>query len=292
MSSRPGFGGVGEEHEWIEEMKAIKVSRGSDRRRVASLRGKRIAVTRPPAQAAALVEGLGALGAEALSFPTIRIADPAEPEPLRRSVKDLDGYDWVVFTSANGVARFWQQLRTLRNTDVLPAHIAVAAIGPATAAALEERGARPRLVPGEYVAEAVAEALLNYQDVSGRRILLPRAAGARSVLPDRLRAAGAAVDEVTAYESLPDESGIAGLRAALGRGEIDMVTFTAASTVRHYVSRAGAGFGGASVAAIGPITAEAASALGVRVDVVAKVYTVRGLVDAICEFFEGEEVGD
>ncbi|UCF21400.1 MAG: uroporphyrinogen-III synthase [Gemmatimonadota bacterium] len=263
----------------------------SDRPGGTPLRGKRIAVTRPAGQAASLIDGLRALGAEAVDFPTIRIADPAESGPLRRAIERLAEYDWIVFTSANGVARFWQELRALRDTSQLPSHIAVAAIGPATAAAVEERGARPRLVPEEYVAEAVAEALREVQELAGRRVLLPRAAGARRVLPDRLRAAGAEVDEVVAYESLPDMEGIASLRAALARGELDMVTFTAASTVRHYVDRAGADMGRASVAAIGPITADAARAAGVRVDVVAETYTVSGLVTAICDYFAEEEVG-
>ncbi len=273
-------------------MKTSEVSRRSDRRGEAPLRGRRIAVTRPAAQAASLIDGLEALGAEALDFPTIRIADPSESGALREAIDRLTEYDWIVFTSANGVARFWHQLRALRDATELPTGLAVAAIGPATAAALEERGVRPRVVPEEYVAEAVAEALRGFEDLAGRRVLLPRAAGARRVLPERLRAAGAVVDEVEAYESVPDEEGIANLSAALALGELDMVTFTAASTVRHYVDRAGADMGRARVAAIGPITAEAARAVGVRVDVVAEAYTVGGLVAAICDYFAGREVGE
>lgn len=250
------------------------------------LKGLRIAVTRPAAQSQSLIDLLRGLGAEALSYPTIRIADPADPEPLRRAVENLEHYDWIVFTSANGVVRFWQELRAVRGTSVLPDHQRVAAIGPATAEALREREVEPAVMPEEYVAEAVADALAAATDMAGCRVLLPRAAGARRLLATRLRGAGAEVDEVVAYESEPDAEGIAALRVSIDRGELDMVTFTAASTVRHFVEGAGAELGRARVAVIGPITAEAARALGVPVDVEAREYTAHGLVQAICEYFE------
>ncbi len=252
------------------------------------LLGRRIAVTRPPEQAASLAEGLRALGAEPLAFPTIRIADPADPAPLRSAVAALESYDWIVFTSANGVARFWRQLRAAGLKEELPNDIRVAAIGPATAEALVARGAHPQVVPEEYVAEAVAEALTQV-DVAGLRVLLPRAAGARQVLPERLRAAGAEVDEVVAYESQPDEESVAALKAEIGRRAIDLVTFTAASTVRSYVELAGNDLGETRVAVIGPITAEAARSLGVQVDTVTQEYTVRRLLEAICDYFAAME---
>ncbi len=249
------------------------------------LLGRRIAVTRPRAQAQRLIDGLRRLGAEPLSHPTIRIAEAADASPLRRAVENLDCYDWIVFTSANGVARFWRVLEAVRSGLGLPEGAKVAAIGPATAEALVGVGVRPELVPEEYVAEAVAEALTDMGDLAGRRVLLPRAAGARKVLPDRLAAAGAMVDEVVAYESVPDAEGIAALRSAIERGEVDMITFTAASTVRHFVDAAGADLGAARVAVIGPITAHAARAAGIHVDVEAREYTVEGLLRAICEHF-------
>lgn len=253
------------------------------------LNGRRIAVTRPGPQAASLIAGLSELGAEVLSCPTIRIAEAADPRPLLRALEGLDGYDWIVFTSANGVDRFWHQLGTHGAGPGLPAGMRVAAIGPATAEALERRGVHPQVVPEEYVAEAVADALTRVGEVDGRRILLPRAAGARQVLPERLRAAGAEVDEVVAYESVPDGDGISALRDGIEKGDVDMVTFTAASTVRHYVDAAGSDFGKARVAVIGPITAQAARAAGVRVDVEAREYTVAGLLRAICDYYESLE---
>ncbi len=258
----------------------------------APLQGLRIAVTRPAAQAEEFIRGLRALGAEAVSYPTIRIQGPSEPAPLRRAVHNLGRFDWIVFTSANGVARFWHELEAAGAAGPWPQHLRAAAIGPATAEALRARGVEAEVVPDEYVAEAVADALIAVHELAGRRVLLPRAAEARKVLPERLRAAGAAVEEVVAYETGPDAEGIAGLRAALDRRELDMVTFTSASTVRQFVSRAGADLGTARVAVIGPVTAAAARAAGVRVDVEAKDYTVEGMLTAIREYFAvGEEAG-
>jgi uroporphyrinogen III methyltransferase/synthase len=249
------------------------------------LAGRRIAVTRPAGQAAALINGLRELGAEPLVCPTIEIVDPPDPGPLRRAAEELESYDWVVFTSANGVDHLWRELEA-RGQEGLPASVRVAAIGPATGEALEARSSRPEIIPEEYVAEAVADALVAFDDLSGRRVLLPRAAGARQVLPQRLRAAGAQVDEIVAYESRADAAGIARLAAALRRGEVDMVTFTASSTVRHFVEQShGTELGRARVAVIGPITARAARSAGVRVDVEAHEYTVKGLLEAISEFY-------
>jgi uroporphyrinogen III methyltransferase/synthase len=251
------------------------------------LEGRRIAVTRPPAQAVALITGLLELGATPIESPTIRIEDPPDPAPLRRAMERLGAYDWIVFTSANGVERFWAELDRSSSAGELPEGIRLAAIGPATAEAVERRGLRLDVVPSEYVAEAVAEALTAADGMAGRRILLPRAAGARQVLPERLRAAGAEVDEIVAYESRPDPEGIEALRAAIESDSVDMVTFTAASTVRHYVEVAGPDMGAARVAVIGPITARAARDAGVRVDAEASEYTVAGLLREISNYFAG-----
>lgn len=254
------------------------------------LAGKRIAVTRPVTQAEALIQGLRTLGAEPISAPTIRIADPTGARPLRRAVHNLSSYDWVLFTSANGVERFWRELSTAGVAE-LPSDLRVAAIGPATAECLEARGVRPRIVPEEYVAEAMADALIAGHELRGRRVLLPRAAGARRVLPERLQAAGAEVDEVIAYEAKPNREGIARLQSAIRAGGVDMVTFTAASTVRHFVDLAGTNLGDARVAVIGPITARAAREAGLSVDAEAKEYTVSGLLQAICAYYASEKEG-
>ncbi len=253
------------------------------------MNGRRIAVTRPEAQVYPLLSGLRELGAQAISYPTIQISDPADLAPLRACIAELELYRWVVFTSVNGVERFWRQLRVAGRDSTLPQGLEVAAIGPATAGALEERKVQARVVPDEYVAEAVADALIADGAIAGSRVLLPRAAGARQVLPERLRAAGAAVDEVVAYESVANREGIKALRKAVEGGEIDMVTFTAASTVRCYVDEVGPSLGSARVAVIGPITAKAARAVGLQVDVEAREYTVPGLLEAIGEYYAGIE---
>jgi len=252
--------------------------------------GKRIVVTRARAQASDFAAELEALGAEVVQFPTIRIVDPPDLEPLRRAAAEADRFDWIVFTSVNGVARFWSALRESgRDTRAL-AGVSLCAIGPATAAAIEMEGARPDLVPERFVAESVVEALENEVDLRGTRVLLARAESARSVLPDSLRDRGAEVVEVAAYRTVPDAEEAEGLRARLREGGIDMVTFTASSTVRNYVDVMGTDVARAEVASIGPITSATARELGLRVDVEAAEFTIPGLVRAILRHY-GEDRG-
>lgn len=249
------------------------------------LAGLSIAITRPVGQAEKLADAVRAHGGTPVLCPTIRVTEGEGRDGLRRALERLKEYQWVVFTSANGVASFWSSLEAAG--AALPAKVRVAAIGPATARALQRRGVEPEVVPDEFVAEAVAETLIQRagKRLAGQRILLPRAAGAREVLPERLRAAGARVEVVAAYESVPDPEGIERLRGLLAREELDVVTFTAASTVRSFVESAGSYMGRAVVAAIGPITAAAARELGVGVDVVADRYTIEGLVAALCDYY-------
>lgn len=255
------------------------------------LAGKRVVVTRPERQAAGMIAALGALGAEPVEFPAIRIVEPADAQPLARAAREAERYDWVVFTSVNGVERFWAELeRQGRDGDVLSA-ARFACIGPATADALRRRGYEPAVVPDEYVAEGLVEAMLDAAgdperaDLSGVSILLPRAAGAREVLPRRLAEAGAEVLEVEAYRAAPDLRGAEALRRRLDAGEIDVVTFTSSSTVESFVDALGADAGGALVAAIGPITAGTAEELGLTVAVVADEHTVAGLIGALVEHY-------
>ena len=248
-------------------------------------------MTRPAARAGELLRRLRELGAQAVSCPTIRIVDPAESRPLRRAVRKLEEFDWVVLTSVEGVERLFAEMRNVGREDKFPEHVRTAAIGPATAAALERYGASPSVVPDRYVAEAIAEALIKSSDIRGARILLPRAAGARRALPDQLIAAGAEVEEVTAYKAEPDLRGIVSLRALIERGDIDMITFTSASTVQGLARVCGPDLGAARVVAIGPITAAAARAVGVRVDAEAGEYSVSGLVLAICDYYSERRSG-
>lgn len=286
------------------------------------LSGLRIVVTRPPAQADAFARRLRELGGEPVACPTIRIAPPENASPLRRAARNVRGYGRVVFTSVNGVDRFAEALEREATApeEALAAGARVAAIGPSTAERVEARfGVEPDVVPDEYRAEALVVAIRRDaadassstassstgasataavgidisagdggRELEGQRILLPRAAEARTVLPERLEAAGADVDEVSAYRAVPpDEEELAPVGEQLRAGEIDWVTFTASSTVRNFVSLLGTDLGGARVAAIGPITAGTARDLGLTVDVVADEYTIPGLVGALVDARSG-----
>jgi uroporphyrinogen III methyltransferase/synthase len=256
------------------------------------LLGRRVLVTRPRPQASGLAARLEDLGAEVVVFPTIAIGPPPDPAALDRAVVEAGKYAWIVFTSANGVRVFFERMAALSRDVRELARARIAAIGPETAAALEQRLVRPAIVPEEYRAEGLLEAL-GAVDLDGRRILLPRAAGARAILPDTLRARGALVDEVVAYAAVrPADADVEGLRAALAAGEIDAVTFTSSSTVENF----GALLGSTAlvaiareprplVACIGPVTAATAARLGLRVDVVPSTYTVPALTQALMARF-------
>ncbi len=265
----------------------------------ASLSEKRILVTRSHAQAASLCDRLAALGAHAISFPTIKIAPPESYAALDRAVAALADYHWVIFTSVNGVAAFWSRLQAAGAQ--FPAAVRCAAIGPATAGALASRGVRAEFIPEEYVAEGVVAGL---GDLQGQRVLLPRADIARRALADELSQRGAIVTEVTAYRTLTAEPDPVGL--AEWRRGVDVIVFTSSSTVRGFLALVSGGpptgvaagaqlteragppapsLGRAAVACIGPITAATAREAGLPVDVVAKEYTTDGVVAALVEYF-------
>jgi uroporphyrinogen III methyltransferase/synthase len=248
--------------------------------------GRRIVVTRARHQAAALAERLEASAAEVLELPAIRI----DRLPVAASVfDDAATRDFLVLTSVNGVESFFGQFlaagRDLREL----AGVKIAAIGPATRAAVEARGLRVAVEPSEYRAEALLEAL---GDVRGRRILLARAEVAREVLPDTLRERGAIVDVVPLYRtSFPDAGG--GVDAVTALGAFDMATFTSSSTVTGFDRLAGGRarelLEGRFVAAIGPITAKTLADLGIRVDVMPSDYTIDALASAIEAFFANRQ---
>jgi uroporphyrinogen III methyltransferase/synthase len=256
----------------------------------APLSGRRIVVTRAKEQAQDLGDALTARGAEVILAPTIRIeALPAsELGALRSALSSVGSYRWVVFTSQNTVRVVFDRLSGWGLDAGTLGSAAVAAIGPATAAALTERGVTPALIPSRFVAEAVVEALAERGDLRGARVLLPRAREARDALPEGLRAHGAAVDVVPVYQTVTEEGDGHGLAADLLSGRIDAVTFTSSSTVRHFMDLVGpeaATCGRFAAAVIGPVTAETARELGLPVSVEAREYTVPGLVDALVRHF-------
>lgn len=254
---------------------------------MSSLNGKRVLVTRPKAQAEGFVERLAEVGAVAVVFPTIEIAPPEDTRALDRAISQLEVYAWVIFTSVNGVAAFWERAAALGKEAAAQENMRAAAIGPATAQALAMYGVEAEFVPGEYVAEAILAGLAKLGDVSGKRILLPRAEIARKALFDGLVREGAFPEEIAVYRTLPGKPD-AQAWAELERG-VDAATFTSSSTVRNFAAlvgeRAGKILEHAVVACIGPVTAETAREQGWRVEIVAGEYTVDGLVRALEEHF-------
>jgi uroporphyrinogen-III synthase len=251
--------------------------------------GKRVVITRPEAQAAGFKAALEAAGANPILFPTIAIApipgNAALDAALARLAAERAAYDWVVFTSVNGVEVVFDRMAELGLTPSLFDGCRVAVIGPATAAALSERGVEPSLVPESYVAEGIVAALSARGEIAGRSFLLLRATIARAALRDLLREGGATVKEVPVYETVlgrPEPDAYTALRAG-----VDVLTFTSSSTVRSFCELLGeeafAIARAATVACIGPLTEETARACGLRVDVVAEEYTVPGLLAALEE---------
>lgn len=252
---------------------------------VGPLHGRRVVVTRARAQAQALVDLLEDAGAEVLVFPTIEIADPESFEPVDAAIRRLDTYAWVVFTSANAVDRFFARLAAVGTDPRAVAGLEVAAVGPATAAALERHGVEPGFVPDEHVGEGLAAGLLERGLAEGMRVLLPRALEAREVLPTELGAHGVIVDVVPVYRTVP-ASGDPAVLERLKAGEADAVTFTSSSTVRsfHRLTE-GIDTSGLVVACIGPVTSNTARELGYDVAVEPAEYTVPALVQALIEYY-------
>jgi uroporphyrinogen III methyltransferase/synthase len=254
------------------------------------LSGRTVLITRPRAQAAAMREQLAELGAEVLSAPVFRIVPPADPSPLRRAAEALAGYDWVFLTSANGVDTLFDALAALGRDARAFGSAKVAAIGPGTAGALERRGVRADVVPKRYVAEGILEAFAGV-DLARKRVLVWRAAGARDVLPEGLRASGAVVDQVDAYD-LAAEAVEPEVLRRVDADEVDAVIFTSASTARGLREALGEDRFGrlarrAAFVAIGPVTAAELRRLGATVGVEAAEHTVRGAVQALVEHLSG-----
>lgn len=251
------------------------------------LTGVRVLVGRARHQAGALSTELRKLGATVLEIPFIEIRKPRSFKPLDSALQNLTSYDWLILTSVNGVEAMWERLAKLRLAKTTLKSLRIAAIGPATKKAIEQRGVKVDVVPKEYVAESVVRSL--HKLVKGNRVLLVRAKVARDVIPTELRKAGAHVDVVEAYETVVPESSRTRLRAALAnpRHRPHVVTFTSSSTVRNFVEllhsrgKRTAGLQGILMASIGPVTSSTLRELGLRVDIAAKEFTIPGLVEAI-----------
>lgn len=258
------------------------------------LLGRRIVVTRARSQAGELAQRIEELGGEVIEFPTIEIQQPQSYQDLDTAIRGIQSYDWVIFTSVNGVERFLQRLTTRRMpvTELAVAHIA--AIGPETAKRLTQAGLQPALVPEQYIAEGMLK-VLGSETMRGRRVLIPRAAKARDVLPQTLRDWGASVDVVETYRTEMPNTDLSVLRQLVLEGKIDMITFTSPSTVANFVKlfrleRLAELPNEIALACIGPITEKSVEALGGRAQVVAEEFTIPGLVRAIVNYFERQTV--
>jgi uroporphyrinogen III methyltransferase/synthase len=257
---------------------------------VLPLAGKRIVVTRPRAQASSFTAKLEALGANVVEAPAISIEPPEDYGPLDRALRELTSFDWVIFTSANGVHAFFERRRQA-SAEIPLSGVRFAAIGPATAGVLEreEPSIHADVVPDRYVAEDVFRVLNDKESLSGKRILLPRASIAREALPDLLRDAGATTVVVTAYRTEPALESIERAVRLAESGDIDLVTFTSGSTVRSFfdVAKARGKTPRLSIAcaSIGPITTSVLREVGVAPVVEAKEHTADGLVEAIVDYY-------
>jgi len=256
------------------------------------LMGRSIVVTRAREQASELVKRLSDLGAECLECPTIKVAPPDDLKPLDMAIENLSTYDWLIFTSVNGVNFFFNRLFA-KNKDVRAlSNVHTAVIGPATAKRLFDFGLQSDIVPESYRAESIIKAFAG-KDINGKKILLPRAKEARPILPSELARMGAVVDEVTAYCTRAVQVNADLILKRLREKTIDLITFTSSSTVQNFHSLFPSGdlenlMRGVVVASIGPITADSALNLGFDVHIVAESFTIPGLCQAIKQYYNSK----
>ena len=249
------------------------------------LRGKRIVVTRSRKQAGALSALLDRLGADVFELPTIRIEPPTDLREFAELVQDAHSYDWIVFTSPNGVSAFFDMFFKLYfdAREIGGARIAV--IGPATAQRVRDFHLKVELEPEKFVAESLVAAFRKEGSIENQRILLVRAEQARDVLPRELTRLGAIVDQGLAYKTVPETADPTGARARFIREGADLITFTSSSTVDNFMAMNLPWPKGMRLASIGPVTSATARDHGLTVDVEAKQHDMAGLAQAITGFF-------
>src|SRR5437667_5392148 len=249
------------------------------------LSGKRIVVTRTRRQASALSDRLRTLGADVIELPTIRIEPPSDLRGFAELVQDAHTYDWIVFTSPNGVTAFFELFFKLYDDAREIGGAKIAAIGPATAQRVRDFHLHVDLQPEEFVAEAVVREFRKQGGIQNLRILLARAEKARDVLPKELSATGAIVDEAFAYRTVPETRDTSGAQRQLAEGGADLITFTSSSTVENFLALGLPWPKGMRIASIGPITSKTVRDQGLEVDVEAHRHDIDGLVQAIRKLF-------
>jgi uroporphyrinogen III methyltransferase/synthase len=255
------------------------------------LAGKKILITRAREQASRFAALLREYGAEPIEVPTIQSIPPSSWEPLDAALAAIGTYDWLIFTSATGVQAFFTRFEARGGQLADLQRLQLCAIGPATANALRARGFEVAVMPPEYRAEAVVQSL-SALPITGKRLLIPRAAVARDILPRALEVCGAHVEVVEAYRTvLPSDSFALDARCLIAQGAIDVVTFTSSSTVTNFVTLLGEAnlpqlLQATVIACIGPITADTVRAYGSTPTIIAVEYTVPGLARAIVAYYE------
>jgi uroporphyrinogen III methyltransferase/synthase len=251
--------------------------------------GKRVVVTRARAQASALADKLKELGASVIEFPTIEVTPEEDLSPLHHAFRSIDSFNWIIFTSVNAVDIFFTEMMADGLDIRCLTGINICAIGPATCERLRNRGIKSDIVPSEYVAEGLIEEL-EKKIKPGQSVLLPRARGARAILPEAINEMGAHVSEVNLYSAAPAANVCAEDLGQILAGKVDLITFTSSSTVTNFVNIIGAGnvekLAEAKIACIGPITADTAKNKGFKVDLIAPEYTIAGLIEVILEQYK------
>jgi uroporphyrinogen III methyltransferase/synthase len=251
-----------------------------------SLFGKRIVVTRTREQASELSKELLELGADVLEIPTIKTGPPTDPKDLADAMVGLNSYDWMIFTSPNGVTTFFEYFFRAFDDMRDIGGVRIAAVGPATAAKLKELHLKVDLMPEEYVAKKIVDAFQKFESIENLNMLLLRAEVANRDLPKQLEEMGAIVDDVAVYKTSPETEDLTGSAAKLLEGGADWITFTSASTVENFHARFNLPellkkFPATRLASIGPETSKALATLGLNANVEPKQHTIEALVKAI-----------
>ena len=256
------------------------------------LLGRNIIVTRATEQASGLRDSLENLGANVIQCPVIKIVPIKDYAMLDEAIERLNKYDWLIFTSVNGVKFFWERLFYAGRDSRALSGCKVAAIGPATANELEERGIVADIMPKNFIAEEVAQSILDYEgkNIAGKKILVPRAAKARMILVEELAAAGAVVDVAPVYQTIADTACGQSIEQLIRENRIDCITFASSSTVKNFLDLIPSSLllehPSVKLAAIGPITANALKENGLSAAIMPSSFTIPALVKAITGYFE------
>ena len=253
--------------------------------------GKKIVVTRSRKQAGALSEGLCALGADVIEIPVIRIEPPAELLEFGQLVQDSHGYDWIIFSSPNGVTAFFDLFYKIYDDAREIGGVKIAAVGPATAQKVKDYHLKVDIQPSEYVAEAVLREFRKQGTIENERILIVRPEVARDVLGQELSRMGAIVDEAVAYRTVPETTDFGGTVERYKNEGADLITFTSSSTVENFLALNLPQPVGLKTASIGPITSKTMKDRNLKVDIEAKQSDIPGLIKAICTYFTASENG-